>query len=222
VLESPESTWKTEWQLSATLNRIYYPETTPSLTGMPMVYFLPKIDLHEATGTPLSEEDASVRSMHLTRNLDKAVVLYIKDANACLRMLSDAHRNEYPHNIPSSVRRLAPYSHADQIRLSNGGVTPPETIFGSEPEHTWCYYFQKAELARQQGDWERVAELGDETRKRGFEPKDLSEWVPFIEGYAQMARCNDALALAERAQAELRISLDEELAVCGEKVELRH
>jgi len=39
----------------------------------------------------------------------------------------------------------------------------PEDIFGKEPPHTWCYYYEKAELARQAGDWEQVAKL--ETRQ---------------------------------------------------------
>jgi hypothetical protein len=31
----------------------------------------------------------------------------------------------------------------------------------SEPEHGWCYFFESAELARSNGDWERVVGLGD-------------------------------------------------------------
>jgi len=31
--------------------------------------------------------------------------------------------------------------------------------------HGWCYYYQKANLARQQGDWEQVIALGREAEK---------------------------------------------------------
>ena len=59
----------------------------------------------------------------------------------------------------------------------------PSALFGKEPPHDWCYYFEKAELARQIGDWETVAALGDEARAQGFIPGDALEWLPFIEGY---------------------------------------
>jgi hypothetical protein len=79
----------------------------------------------------------------------------------------------------------------DAIPLSNPtlvltDVQPPEmpiSLFGKEPPHTWCYYYEKAELARQVGDWETVAALGDQARAQGFVPGDALEWLPFIEGY---------------------------------------
>ena len=56
-------------------------------------------------------------------------------------------------------------------------------LFGKEPPHDWCYYYEKAELARQIGAWETVAALGDEARAQGFIPGDALEWLPFIEAY---------------------------------------
>jgi hypothetical protein len=56
-------------------------------------------------------------------------------------------------------------------------------LFGKEPAHEWCYYYTKAELARQVGDWETVVELGNQARAQGFVPGDALEWLPFIEGY---------------------------------------
>jgi len=78
---------------------------------------------------------------------------------------------------------------------------PPETIFGKEPPHTWwCYFYQKAELARQLGEWERVAALGDEAQALGYTPQSdganaTHEWLPFIEAYARLNRWEDALRL---------------------------
>jgi hypothetical protein len=56
--------------------------------------------------------------------------------------------------------------------------------FLSEPEHTWCYYFAKAELVRQQGDWDQVIHLIDEARSSGYEPEDPFEWLTYIEAQA--------------------------------------
>ena len=60
---------------------------------------------------------------------------------------------------------------------------PDPTIFGLEPPHDWCYYFQKASLARQFGEWETIRTLGDEARSLGYGPNNLYERMPFIDGY---------------------------------------
>jgi hypothetical protein len=78
---------------------------------------------------------------------------------------------------------------------------PPDDIFGPEPEHGWCYLYQKADLARQLGNWEEVVALGDQAKAEGFHPKASSsntsvEWMPMIEGYARVGRWDDAEALS--------------------------
>ena len=40
---------------------------------------------------------------------------------------------------------------------------PPAWLFGEEPPHSWCYYFERASLAAQHGDW---AASGDACRTR--------------------------------------------------------
>jgi hypothetical protein len=68
-----------------------------------------------------------------------------------------------------------------------------EAIFGKEPPHDWCYYFQKAGLARQFKDWSQISRLGDEAHKLGFGPNNPQEWLPFIDGYARAGRWQDAV-----------------------------
>ncbi|MDX1377563.1 MAG: hypothetical protein R3307_01840, partial [Anaerolineales bacterium] len=62
---------------------------------------------------------------------------------------------------------------------------PDIDIFGSEPAHTWCYFFQKADLARQTEDWEKVLVLFEEAQQLGFTPKFGAEYIPLIEAHAQ-------------------------------------
>ena len=72
-------------------------------------------------------------------------------------------------------------------------------MFGPEPEHTWCFYFQKADLARQTGDWLRVAQIGDEVRGSGLSPDDSSEWLPFAEAYFNIGRYEVAAEISRLA-----------------------
>ncbi len=81
---------------------------------------------------------------------------------------------------------------------------PPRDLFGKEPEHSWCYFFEKADLARQFGDWKSVAMLGDQARQAGFSPLNASsnaphEWLPFIEGYAYTGNWDKARELTLQA-----------------------
>jgi len=80
---------------------------------------------------------------------------------------------------------------------------PPRNLFGDEPEHTWCWFFQKADLARQNQDWDSVVELGDQALALGYSPSDersnsVHEWLPFIEGYSRSGRINSALELNQQ------------------------
>ena len=92
--------------------------------------------------------------------------------------------------------------------------TPPEIIFGQEPEHGWCYYYQKVSLARQKEDWQEAERLTDEVLRAGLRPQDTSEWMPFFVAYARAQRFDDANILANwlRDDQDFRHSYCEQFA----------
>ena len=102
--------------------------------------------------------------------------------------------------LPALARRARHFSNVNQIVMNpSTHARPPARIFGAEPPRCWCYYFEKADLARQMLDWQQVAQLGDEARQLGFRPSDSSEWLPFIEGYVQVGRYQDAEEVVSQA-----------------------
>lgn len=107
------------------------------------------------------------------------------------------------------TRQVAAMSNLDRISAESRAGYPPAEIFGPEPQHTWCYYYQKAELNRQLGEWENVASLGDQAIESGAAPNDEQEWLPFIEAYAHTGRWDRAQSLtetvAERTKYHLRL-----------------
>jgi hypothetical protein len=121
---------------------------------------------------------------------------------SCLRIVDPA-RDEIVRLSPLT-RVAQPLSHLDRI-LTNpvSQARPPADIFGPEPEHCWCYYFEKADLARQMGNWQEVAQLGDEANRSGLKPGDLTEWLLFVEAYANMRRYDDARKAAAFASQDL-------------------
>jgi len=85
---------------------------------------------------------------------------------------------------------IAPYSETEHILTNESFHIPPAIPFGVEPAHNWCFYYQKAALARQMGDWDEVTRLGDEARSLGLSAGDPIEWMPFL----QAAVHSDSLA----------------------------
>jgi hypothetical protein len=101
----------------------------------------------------------------------------------------------YSENESLLVQQVAQNSRVDQIVPMGKSPTPPSAIFGSEPEHDWCYFYQKASLARQTGNWEEIGRLYDQVRSLGLDANDASEMIPFFEGLVNLGRYEDAKAL---------------------------
>jgi hypothetical protein len=93
----------------------------------------------------------------------------------------DGKQPELSENDRAEIKLIASVSRIDGILLDGTAQIPPASIFGDEPTHEWCYYYQKASLARQQGDWQSVAALGDKALAEGFYPSDKIEWLPFMQ-----------------------------------------
>jgi hypothetical protein len=129
--------------------------------------------------------------------VDTVVVYYAPESGKCLWVLSPQDGDN--PELPSLSIGLLPLSNLDLIEPERQAAElPPTDIFGPEPPHDWCYYFQKADLARQLGDWPRVVRLGDEAQKLGYSPNNPQEWIPFIEGYARTGRWQEAIQRTEQ------------------------
>ena len=87
--------------------------------------------------------------------------------------------------------------HDQADRPGRQSTCPPVAIFGAEPAHNWCFYYQKASLARQIGNWNEIGRLYDETVAKNLEAGDKSELFPFLEGLVNSGRYNDARKLVE-------------------------
>ena len=129
---------------------------------------------------------------------DSVVIDYSTSKSHCLWVLSPQDVDNL--DLPELTRMTVPVSNLDRIvaePISND--YPAQDAFGKEPEHTWCYYFQKADLARQLGEWQTIVQLGDEARDKGYQPADANEWLPFIEGYARSGQWDESLILTKIA-----------------------
>jgi len=137
-----------------------------------------------------------VFSTRSTRDL----VFYYQPADACLWVLTPRDVNN-PF-LPLAHRELVANSNTANILPEPGeGLTAPAHIFGAEPERDWCYYFEKADLARQFEDWPRVLALMAAAQQQGLGSRHGFEWLPLLEAYAANADWPQAVETSRQIHA---------------------
>jgi hypothetical protein len=178
--------YETDMGLTAPLNWIYAPGYAGGNLPYALLYTRTRLDgvsLPALTpGQPISFE---YRTVEFKGSTAQAVTIIVPP-NACLHVLDPIYAGgDTYERQPRFLRDVIQLSNPALILADAGPPEMPVALFGVEPPHTWCYYYEKAELARQLGDWETVAAIGDQARAQGYAPGDALEWLPFIEAYVQ-------------------------------------
>ena len=143
--------------------------------------------------TPTLNEIAAQRSKYevlrrghvLEIQYSKLLVVSQPAARACVHVI-DPRWPELSTADTPTIRWLASYSHFGQVIQAEASPAPPELLFGAEPLHDWCYYYEKAELARESGDWPAIVGLYASAAGLGLGPSDLIELMPFLQAFAAL------------------------------------
>lgn len=138
------------------------------------------------------------RNLIFHGNTSDAIAVLRQTENSCLRVLDSAYM--YDPMLEEGSGKLIPLSDLSRIIPEPEPVLPDADIFGPEPPHTWCYYFQKADLARQMRNWNEVLDLYQQAQQLGFYPEYGAEYIPFIEAYAQTGDWQKAYDLTLAAE----------------------
>jgi hypothetical protein len=136
------------------------------------------------------------RQLTFAGNTSKAIAVLHQEKNACLRVLDTIYADD---PILQGRDVLMNVTNPSLILPDLAAPPPDPEIFGHEPEHDWCYFFEKADLARQTGDWKTAISLYKESQGQGLAPSFGSEYIPFIEAYAQTGDWNTASKLTRLA-----------------------
>lgn len=191
VLMNEELTFYADNSLSAPLNWIYASQNKSD--QIDYVFFYPTNRLDSSLAA--LETDIPIQYDYIAGRFDgntsQAVAFYY-DPPACLRLLEpDLDANNRFILAESLMREASALSNPEQIIASSSTTMP--AIYHPEPEHGWCYYFEKADLARQLGDWAEVVKLGDTAFKLSDHPNNPVERFVFIEGYAHVGEWESAI-----------------------------
>jgi type IV secretory pathway VirB2 component (pilin) len=195
VLMNEELSFYADNSISAPLNWIYSPNQDAH--EIEFVLFYPTNRLNKSlsalqSGLPVHYEYIAGEFNGNTSD----VLAFYYDPPACLRLLDpDLDSNNRFIRDESLMREASALSNPERILRETSAVMPQ--VYRPEPAHGWCYYFEKAELARQFGDWAEVARLGNEAFKLDDHPNNPVERFVFIEGYAHVGEWEHAVELSK-------------------------
>ncbi len=147
------------------------------------------------TGKPITNKD---RNLVFNGNSSESISVIHQGGNRCLQVLDSIYTGEPFYT--SGQDQLLNISNAARIVNDTNAVPPDPDIFGTEPAHNWCYYFEKADLARQDQDWQTVLSLEKQAKGQGLFPKFGPEYIPFIEAHAQSGDWQQAYTLSLAGQ----------------------
>jgi hypothetical protein len=170
--------------LAAVLNWVYAPDNHSDRMDYLLLY--PKSRL--GGSLPSFKKGDPINYDYLAGTFEGStsqVVAFYYSPPGCLRLL-DADIDQQNRFMPDEtlMREAASLSSSTWVLPEATAVIP--AIYGDEPEHGWCYYFEQADLARQQQDWKEVVRIAGIGFGLDDHPNDPVERFVFIEGYAHV------------------------------------
>ena len=176
----------------APANLLYFP-------GMPDLMVGAEV-LNENTFNEIimkSSLERDFRSFTYDFSLGNTLVFSKPTTNTCLRLL-DQNQIELSVYDNPLISLAAPYSQIEKITdTSTLNLEMYTKLFGDEESDlTWCYIYEKASLARQFSDWQRIFDLHALARQNDLRPYDHIEWFPFLQAYAYLGMEDEVDQLA--------------------------
>ena len=218
--------FETDNSLTAIVNWIYPPGVVDD--KIPFIMY----DIENRIGSRFRDltEGHSIRHEYWTFANGRALVfegstsqvLVIYHAYpACLRVVQPVYDGRMP-GMPPYVAMAFDLSKPELILqdpLQPAEI--PTEILGTEPEHGWCFYYEKADLARQAGDWAQVYILAKAALGLGQSPNHASEYILFLEALGRHGEVAEAKRLTEIVLARAP-GLDRMLCDVWDQIILAH
>ncbi len=157
------------------------------------------VDLQRATF-----QETYNRTIFMQRDYGRPLIVSMPSTTSCLHAIN-GEALELPLTENPAVAMIAPFSRVDLILTDAVPQQPPLEIFGPEPSHGWCYYYQKMDLARQRGDWPEAARLAAQASALGLSPADRSEWLPVFQAYVETGQLQKARQVVKYIKTDRRL-----------------
>lgn len=198
-----------DYPTSFALNTIY---DTKSLRPSPYWFFAMSENLGTdsaslAEGVELTAKKYA--STFVGNSRDSLIIVFEPEKNQCLWILRP--EDAAYRGLPEAIKQAAQVSNLSRIKDQH--ETYPTLYRAIVPENpaSWCFHYQRADLARQMGDWEQVVFFWELAERGGYAPGHGFEYIPFIQGYAHLGNWNQALTLTKQSH---RVSANMKTILC--------
>jgi hypothetical protein len=198
-----------DYPTSFALNTIY---DTKSLRPSPYWFFAMSENLSTDADSLVSGVELKAKkyaSTFVGNSRDSLIIVFEPEKNQCLWVLRPkdaAYRGLLPQ-----IQTAAQVSNLSRIQDRHD--TYPTLYRAIVPENiaSWCFHYQRADLARQLGDWEQVIFFWDLAQKGGYAPGNGFEYIPFIQAYAHQGNWKTAFTLTKQSN---RVSENMKTILC--------
>ncbi len=166
-------------------NFIYFPEQTNQIPVVYQLVALPQMDYTTKDVLGGGNKSYGYRTHVGEINYDNILVISQPAQNACVHLIN-AQWPRYSDRDSDQILLLGQYSKVQNVLADVNAPRQAQFIFGPEPAHVqaWCYYYQQAELALQEGNWGKIVQIGEQVTQLKLSPNDRIEWAPFLQAYA--------------------------------------
>jgi hypothetical protein len=203
VLNYSHSAIEEDYFIWGPANLIYHPQSTDVAALRPAISGLV---LHPASVASIlagSEPDViDRRSIRTVVDYGNILILSQPTLDSCVQVIDGRFPfvSEYEQY---DIQQVAGKSNLGNVITDEKSAVPMQMVFGAEPEHGWCYYYQSAALALQRGDLQTVLTLKQEAQKNGYAPADPVEWSPFLQAAALLGDHEEILEMARPVKKSL-------------------
>jgi hypothetical protein len=176
------------------LNTIY---EAGKFRDVPLWFFAFSANYSSGVNQAASADELAARQSTTSfrgKKQDAIMITYEPENRQCLWVLRPED-SDYK-NLPDRIKEAAQVSNYKNFRAQETDHSLYHIIV-RENKETWCYFYQKADLARQLGDWDRVLALWNEAQSKSYRPDNGFEYIPFIEANAHLGNWEEAFLLTK-------------------------
>jgi hypothetical protein len=198
-----------DYPTSFALNTIY---DTKSLRPSPYWFFAMSENLGTDANSLVEGVELTAKKYASTfegNSRDSLIIVFEPEKNQCLWILRP--EDAAYRGLPEQVKKAAQVSNLSRIQDKH--ETYPTLYRAIIPDNpaSWCFHYQRADLARQAGNWEQVVFFWELAERGGYAPGHGFEYIPFIQGYAHQGNWKQALALTKQSN---RVSANMKTILC--------
>ncbi len=184
---SPEE----DYEIFSPIHLIYYPERDHTAVGSEVLNMGTVRNAQMGLVT-----DRTIRQIYVWKDYNNLLALTKPTEKSCLQVI-DGGNPLYSTSEWSKISEIGAYSKPERILTDVEPHVPSAQFFGGEPDHGWCYYYEKMALSQQKEDWAELESIADTTLAKGFYAEDRVEWVPLVMGLALAGRIEEARPYGE-------------------------